>query len=126
MDRDIVLQEALSEISHDRFGRSRRIVVARVDTLLREGQDLQCSSSRLLKGAGTVLADGEPAQFAGDAGLDDIVLAPRLADANPEAGQLSVPVDGIGAACLEGVDGAVSVRSGRGISAGVSIRPGRF
>ena len=94
MGWDIVLEEALSEISHDRFGRSLRTVVARVDTLLRQGQDLQRRRPGLLKGNRTVLADGEPAQFAGDAGLDDVVLAPRPADANPEAGQLAIPVDG--------------------------------
>ena len=40
------------------------------------------------------------------AGLEDIVLPARLPDADAEAGQLAVPVDGIGAVGLEGLDGA--------------------
>ena len=52
-------------------------------------------------------ADGVPAQLAGHAGLEHIGLAPRFSDADAEAGEFAVPIDGIGAVGLEGVDGAL-------------------
>ena len=85
MDREIVFHEPLSEIYHGRFGRTLGIVVARTDPFLLQGQDLQRHRPDLLKRDWTVLADGKPRQFAGDTGLDDVVLAPRLADVNAEA-----------------------------------------
>ena len=67
------------------------------------------SSAATLASSGvmrSVLADGEPAQLAAHAGLEDVVLPARLPDADAEAGELAVPVDGIGAVGLEGLDGA--------------------
>ena len=50
--------------------------------------------------------EGEPAQLAADAGLEDVVLPARLPDAEGKAGQLAVPVDSIGAVRLDSFDGA--------------------
>ena len=54
-----------------------------------------------------MLSDGKPAQLAADAGLEDVVLPARFPYTDAEAGEFAVPVDGIGAACLEGLDGAL-------------------
>ena len=104
---DILFEEPPAELGHDRFGLALCIGIARIDTLLRQRQDLQRRGPGLVNGDAAVLADGEPAQLAADAGLEDVVLPARLPDANAEAGQLAVPVDGIGAVGLEGLDGAL-------------------
>ena len=104
---DILLEEPPAELGHDRLGLSLRVGFARIDTLLRLGQDFQRGGPRLDRGDADVLSDGEPAQLAADAGLEDIVLPARFPDTDAEAGELAVPVDGIGAACLEGLDGAL-------------------
>ena len=106
MDGDILLEEAPAEIGHDRLGLRLRIGVARVDALLRQGQDLQRRGPRLVGGDAAGLADCEPAQLAEHTCLENVVHPARLADAEAEAGQLSVPVDSIGAVGLDGLDGA--------------------
>ena len=106
MDGDILLEEAPAEIGHDRLGLPLGIGVARVDALLRLGQDFQRRGPRLVGGDAAVLAEGEPAQLAAHAGLEDVILPARFPDAEGEAGQLAVPIDGIGAVRLDGLDGA--------------------
>ena len=106
VDRDILLEEPPAELGHDRLGLPLRIRVARVDAHFRLGQDFQRRDPGLVRGDAAVLADGVPAQLAADAGLEDVVLPARLPDPNAEAGQLAIPVDGIGAVGLEGLDGA--------------------
>ena len=104
--RDILLEEPPAELGHDRLGLPLRICLARIDAHFRLGQDLQRRDPGLVRGDAAVLPDGEPAQLAADAGLEDVVLPARLPDTNAEAGQVAVPVDGIGAVGLEGLDGA--------------------
>ena len=103
---DILLEEPPAELGHDRLGLPLRIGVAGIYTLLRLGQDLVRRDPCLVRGDAAVLPDGEPAQLPAHAGLEDVVLPARLPDADAEAGQLPVPVDGIGAVGLEGLDGA--------------------
>ena len=52
-------------------------------------------------------ADGEPALFPGDAGLDDVALASRAPNTQAESGEFSVPIDGIRLTHLDGIDGAL-------------------
>ncbi len=99
---DILFEEPPAEIGHDRPGPALRLGLARTDALFRPGQDLQRRRPGLVQGDAAVLADGEPAQPAAHEGLEDVVLPARLADPDAEAGQLAVPVDGVGAVGPEG------------------------
>ena len=103
--RDVLLQEPVAWIGHVGLGFAPSFGATGVDTLPRASEDIQCLPTRLTRGQGAVGA--EPSQPVGDAGLDDIVLAPRASHAHAEAGQLAVPMDGIGAVGLEGVNGAL-------------------
>ena len=91
VDGHIFLEEPPAELGHDRFGLALRIGIARIDPLLRRRQDLQRRRPGLVDGDAAMLADGEPAQLAIDAGLEDVVLPTRLPDPKAEACELTVP-----------------------------------
>ena len=105
MGGGILLEEPPAELGHDRFGLLLRLGVSGIDPHIQLGQNFQRRYLGLVRGDAAVLADGEPAQLAAHAGLADVVLPARLLDPDAEAGQLPVPVDGIGAIGLEGLDG---------------------
>ena len=107
MDGDILFEELPAEIGHHRFGLAFRIRVARIDALLRQRQNLRRCLPGFVNDDGAVLADGEPAPFAGDAGLDEVILPPLLPDPNANARKLAATIDGVGFTRLEGLDGAL-------------------
>lgn len=59
VDRDIVFEEALSEIGHHWFGLAHSLVLAGIDALTRLGRYLQCHGFGLVDGERPVPADGE-------------------------------------------------------------------
>ena len=64
------------------------------------------------RGDAAALADGEPAQLAAHAGLEDVILPARLPDTDTKAGQIPVPTDNIGAVGLERPDTRLSESCG--------------
>ena len=107
MDRDIFLQEPAPEISHARLGLASGVCIAWIDASLRTSQYLQRTGTRLIRVQRSVRADGEPAQFPGDAGLDDVALASRAPNTQAKSGEFSVPIDGVRPTGLYGIDGAL-------------------
>ena len=126
IDRHIFLQEPAPERRHGRRLVRLRLARAGIDALLRQGQDFQRPGPRLIDAHRTVRADGEPAQPAADAGLDDVFLPARGADPEPEAGQFAVPIDGVAAVRPDGVDAALGqFRNAAGHSPDISFLTGR-
>ena len=107
MDRDIFLQEPAPEISHARLSLASGVCVAWIDVFLCASQYLQRAGARLIRVQRSVRADGEPAQFPSDAGLDDVALASRAPNTQAESGEFSIPIDGIRPTGLYGIDGAL-------------------